>query len=194
MLYYPHIQDDVTGLPLSGLTLWVAVPIILMDLLWSTHKFLALFMTHSICFFKKYSFNYESLILTKMEKLYTVNKNKTRSWLWLRSWTPYSKFRLKLKKVGKTTSPFRYDLNQIPYDYTVEVRNSFKGLDLIDCLMNYGWRFVTLYRKQWSTPSPRNRNAKWLSEEALQIAVKRREVKVKEKKRERPIWMKSSKE
>ena len=52
--------------------------------------------------------------------------------------------RLKWKKVGKTTRPFRYDLNQIPYDYTVEVRNRFKGLDLIECLMNYGWRFVTL--------------------------------------------------
>ena len=55
-----------------------------------------------------------------------------------------AKFRLKLKKVGKTTRPLRYDLNQIPYDYTVEVRNRFKGLDLIECLMNYGWRFVTL--------------------------------------------------
>ena len=52
-----------------------------------------------------------------------------------------------LKKVGKTTRPFRYDLNQIPYDYTVQVRNRFKGLDLIKCLMNYGWRFVTLYRR-----------------------------------------------
>ena len=49
-------------------------------------------------------------------------------------------------KVGKTTRPFRYDLNQIPYDYTVEVRNRFKGLDLIECLMNYGWKLVTLYR------------------------------------------------
>ena len=54
-------------------------------------------------------------------------------------------FRLKLQKVGKTTRPFRYDLNQIPHDYTVEVRNRFKGLDLIDrVLMNYGQRFVTL--------------------------------------------------
>ena len=71
-----------------------------------------------------------------------------------------TKFRLKLKKVGKTTWPFRYDLNQIPYDYTVEVRNRFKGLDLIECLMNYGWRFVTLYRRQGSRPSPWKRNAK----------------------------------
>ena len=59
-----------------------------------------------------------------------------------------AKFRLKLKKVGKTTRPFRYDLNQIPYIYTVEVTNSFKGLDLIEYLKNYGWRFMTLYRSQ----------------------------------------------
>ena len=59
-----------------------------------------------------------------------------------------------MKKVGKTTRPFRYDLNQIPYDYTVEVRNRFKGLDLIECLMNYGMRFMTLYRRQGSRPSP----------------------------------------
>ena len=59
-----------------------------------------------------------------------------------------AKFRLKLKKVGKTTGPFRYDLNQIPYDYTAEVMNRFKGLDLIECLKNYGWWFVTLYRRQ----------------------------------------------
>ena len=71
-----------------------------------------------------------------------------------------AKFRLKLKKVGKTTRPFRYDLNQIPYDYTVEARNRFKGLDLIECLMNYGRRFMTLYSRQGSRPSPRKRNAK----------------------------------
>ena len=71
-----------------------------------------------------------------------------------------AKFRLKLKKVVKTTRPFRYDLNKISYDYTVEVRNRFKGLDLIECLMNYGWRFMTLYRRQGSRPSPRKRNAK----------------------------------
>ena len=66
-----------------------------------------------------------------------------------------------MKKVGKTTIPFRYDLNQIPYDYTVEVRNRFKGLDLIDrLLMNYGMRFVTLYRRQGSRPSPWKINAK----------------------------------
>ena len=53
-----------------------------------------------------------------------------------------------LKKVGKTTRPFRYDLNQISYNYTVEVTNRFKGLDLIECLKNYGWKFMTLYRRQ----------------------------------------------
>ena len=62
--------------------------------------------------------------------------------------------------MGKTTRPFRYDLNQIPYDYTVEVRNRFQGLDLTECLMNYGRRFLTLYRRQGSRPSPRKRNAK----------------------------------
>ena len=71
-----------------------------------------------------------------------------------------AKFRLKLKKVRKTTRPFRYDINQIPYDYTVEVKNRFKGLDLIEYLKNYGWRFVTLYKRQGSRPSPRKRNAK----------------------------------
>ena len=69
-------------------------------------------------------------------------------------------FRLKLKKIGKTAKPFRYDLNQTPYDYTVEVRNRFKRLDLIECLMKYGMRFLTLYRRQGSRSSPGNRNAK----------------------------------
>ena len=73
------------------------------------------------------------------------------------------KFRLKSKKVWKTTRSFRYHLNQIPYDSTVVVTNRFKGLDLIvktEFLKNYGWRFVTLYRMQGSRPSPRKRNAK----------------------------------
>ena len=60
----------------------------------------------------------------------------------------FVKFKLKLKKVQKTTRSFRYDLNQIPYNYTVEVRYRFKGLDLIECLKNYGQRFLTLYRRQ----------------------------------------------
>ena len=71
-----------------------------------------------------------------------------------------AKFRLKLKKVGITTRPFRYDLNQIPYDYIVKVRNRFKGLDLTESLMNYGWRFVTLYSRQESRASPWKINAK----------------------------------
>ena len=91
-----------------------------------------------------------------------------------------AKFRLKLKKVGKTTRLFRYDLNQIPYDYTVKVTNRFKGLDLIECLMNYGWRFVTLYRRQGSRPSPRKRNAKkqngCLKEEKPKAKEKRKDI------------------
>ena len=64
-----------------------------------------------------------------------------------------------MKKVGKTTRPFKCDLNQIPNDYTVEVRNRFKGLDLIECLMNYGWRFVTLYRR-WIKTIPKKKKCK----------------------------------
>ena len=86
-----------------------------------------------------------------------------------------------MKKMGKITRPFRYDLNQIPYDYTVEVR--FKGLDLIKCLMNYGQTEVRdIVQEARSKTIPKKRNskkAKWLSEEALQIAVSRREVNSK---------------
>ena len=102
-----------------------------------------------------------------------------------------AKVKLKLKKVGKTTRPFRYDLNQIPYDYTVELRNRFKELDLIESLKNYGWRFLTLYRKQWLKTIPRRqkcKKAKWLSGEDLQTAMKRREGKGKEEK-ERYIYL-----
>ena len=84
-----------------------------------------------------------------------------------------------MKKVGKPTRPLGYDLNQIPYDYTVEVR--FKGLDLIKCLMNYGQTEVRdIVQEARSKTIPKKRNskkAKWLSEEALQIAVKGREAK-----------------
>ena len=83
-----------------------------------------------------------------MEKLYAVSKNKTGIDCGSDHELLIAKFRLKLKKVGKTTRPFRYDLNQIHYDYTVEVTNRFKGLDLIECLKNYGRRSMTLYRKQ----------------------------------------------
>ena len=93
-----------------------------------------------------------------------------------------------MKKVGKTTRPFRYDLNQLPYDYTVEVRNRFKGLDLIDrdrvpdelrsevrdIVQETGIKTIPMEKKC--------KNAKWLSEEALQIAVKRGEVKSKGEK------------
>ena len=97
-----------------------------------------------------------------------------------------AKFRLKSKKVEKITRPFRYDLNQIPYDYTVEVRNRFKGLDLIDRVPDELWTEVcdivqetgikTILKKK------KCKKAKWLSEEALQIAVKRREAKNKGEK------------
>ena len=90
--------------------------------------------------------------------------------------------------MGKTTRPFGYDLNQIPYDYTVEVRNRFKGLDLIDRVPDRvpdGQRFVTFYRRQGSKPPPRKKKckkAKWLSKEDLQIAVKRKDVRSKGEK------------
>ena len=90
----------------------------------------------------------------KLEKLYTVSKTRPGVDCDSDHELLIAKSRLKLKKMGKTMRPFRYDLNQIPYEYTVEVRNRFKGLDLIDrCLMNYGWRFMTLYRRQGSRPS-----------------------------------------
>ena len=95
-----------------------------------------------------------------MAKLYTVNKNRLGANCGSRRELLIAKFRLKLKTVGKTIRAFRYDLNQIPYDYTVEVTNRFKGSDLIECLKNYGWKFVTLYGKQGSRPFPRKRNAK----------------------------------
>ena len=86
-----------------------------------------------------------------MEKLYRITKKKKKR--------PgadcgsahellIAKFKLKLKKVGKTTRPLRYDLNHIPYNYTVDITNRFKGLDLIEYLKNYGQRFLTLYKTQ----------------------------------------------
>ena len=83
-----------------------------------------------------------------MEKLHTVSKNKTGADCGSDHELLIAKFRLKLKKVGKTTRPFRYDLNQIPYNYMVEVANRLKGLDLIQYLKNYRQRVVTLYRRQ----------------------------------------------
>ena len=90
-----------------------------------------------------------------------------------------------MKKVGKITIPFRYYINQIPYDYTVEVRNRFKGLDLIDRVPDELWMEVhDIVQETGIKTIPKKKKCKktkWLSEEALQIAVKRREVKAKEK-------------
>ena len=97
-----------------------------------------------------------------------------------------AKFRLKLKKVEKTTRPFRYDLNQIPYDYTVEVRNRFKGLDLIDRVPDELWMEVhDIVQETGIRTIPKKKKykkAKWLSGEALQRAVKIREAKSKGEK------------
>ena len=95
-----------------------------------------------------------------MEKLYKVRKTRAGADSGSDHELLIAKFRLKLKKVGRTARPFRYDLNQIPYNFSVKVTNRFKGLDPIECLMKYGQRFVTLYRRQGSRPSPRKRNAK----------------------------------
>ena len=91
-----------------------------------------------------------------------------------------------MKKVGKTTRPFRYDLNQIPYDYTVKVRNRFKGLDLIDRVPDELWNEVCDIAQETGIKTipmeKKCKKAKWLSVEALQIAVKRREAKSKGEK------------
>ena len=97
-----------------------------------------------------------------------------------------AKFRLKLKKVGKTTRPFSYDLNQTLYDYTVEVTNRFKGIDLIDRVPDELWTEVhDIVQETGIKTIPMGKKckkAKWLSEEALQIAVKRRDTKSKRRK------------
>ena len=91
-----------------------------------------------------------------------------------------------MKKVGKTTRPFRYDLNQIPYDYTVEVRNTFKGLDLIDRVPDELWNEVHDIVQETGSKSiskkKKCKKSKWLSKEALQIAVKKKEAKGKGEK------------
>ena len=102
-----------------------------------------------------------------------------------------ARFKLKLKKVGKTARLFRYDLNQIPYDYTVEVRDRFKGLDPIDRVpKNYGRRFMTLYRRQGSRPSPRKRNAKKQNgclRRPYKKLFKEEKQKAKERRKDIPI-------
>ena len=119
----------------------------------------------------------------KKKKLYKVSKHKTGS---SDHELLIAKFRLKLKKVGKTTRPFRYDLNQIPYDHTVEVRNRFKGLDVMDRVPEKLWMEVhDIVQETGMKTIPMEKKckkAKWLSEEALQIYVKRREVKSKGEK------------
>ena len=124
---------------------------------------------------------------------------QTSTWISHRyTYNLIAKFRLKLKKVGKTTRPFRYDLNQIPYDYTVEVRNRFKGLDLMDRVPDELWNEVRDIVQETGIKTisieKKCRKPKWLSGEALQIAVKRREVKSKGERKDIPIWMQSSKE
>ena len=84
----------------------------------------------------------------KIGKLYTVNKTRPGADCGSDHDLLIAKFRLKLKKVGKTTRPFRYDLKQVLYVYTVEVTNRLKGLDLIDCLKDYGWKLMILYKRQ----------------------------------------------
>ena len=97
-----------------------------------------------------------------------------------------AKFRIKLKKVGKTTRPFRCELNQIPYDYTMKVRNRFKGPDLIDRVPDELWmELLDIVQETGIKTIPlekKCKNTKWLSGEALQIVLKRREVKSKEEK------------
>ena len=118
-----------------------------------------------------------------MEKLCTVSKNKTRTDCGSDHELLTAKFRLKLKKVGKTTRPFRYDLNQIPYEYTLEVTNRFKGLDLIDRVPDELWmevRDIVQEAVMKTIPKKKKcKKSKWLSEEVLQIANKRREAKGK---------------
>ena len=115
----------------------------------------------------------------KVEKLYTVSKKRPGADCHSDHELLIAKFRLKLKKVGKTTRPFRYDLNQIPYDYTVERRNRFKGLDVIDRVPEeLRMEVCDIVQETGTIPmEKKSKNAKWLSGEALQIAVKRREAK-----------------
>ena len=121
-----------------------------------------------------------------MEKLYTLSKTRPGTDCGSDHELLIAQFSIKLKKVGKTTRPIRYDLNQIPYDFTVEVRNRFKGLDLIDRVPEELWTEVcdTVQETGIKTISKKKtrKKAKWLSEEALQIAEKRREAKGKGEK------------
>ena len=114
-----------------------------------------------------------------MEKLYTVTKTRPGPDCVSDHELLIAKFRLKLKKIGKTTRPFRYELSQIPYDYTVEVRNRFEGLDLIDRVPDELWNeFRDIVQETGIKTIPMEKKcekAKWLSGEVLQIYEKRRE-------------------
>ena len=120
----------------------------------------------------------------KMEKLYTVSENKTGSWLWLDHELLIAKFSLKLKKAGKTIRPFRYDLNQITYYYTVEVTNKFKGLDMINSAWRTVGRGLYIVQEAVTKTIPKKKKwkkAKWLSEEALHSWEKKRSEKQRRK-------------
>ena len=121
-----------------------------------------------------------------MEKLYTVNKNKTRSWLWLRSWTPYCQIQTEIEESRENPWTIQVWPNQIPYDYTVEVRNRFKGLDQIEPVPDELWtegRDIVQETGIKTIPMEKKcKKAKWLSEETLQIAVKRSKAKSKGEK------------
>ena len=114
-----------------------------------------------------------------MEKLYTVTKVRLGVDCGSYHELLIAKFRLKLKKVGKTPWPFRYGLNQIPFDYTVEVTNRFKGLDLIERVPEELWMEVCDVVQEAGIKTIPQKNAKWLSDKTLQIAEKRREAKGK---------------
>ena len=108
-----------------------------------------------------------------MEKLNTVSKNKTGSWLWLRPWTPYCKIQAYIEVIGRTTGKANvsFDLNQISCDYTVEVTNRFKGLGLIDRVPEEWWTEVhDIVQEEVTKTIPKKKKckkAKWLSEQAL---------------------------
>ena len=126
-------------------------------------------------------------------------KHKTRSWLWLRSWTPYCKFRLKLKKVGKITRLCRYDLNQIPYDYRDcrEVTNRFRGLDLID---RCAWRTMDGGLWHYTGGSDQDHPQKKEMQKGKMVVWQgltnswEKKRKAKKKRKDTPIWMQSSEE
>ena len=125
-----------------------------------------------------------------MEKLYTVRKSKTGTNCGS-DHELIAKFRLKLKKVGKTAGPFRYDLNQIPYNYAVEMTNRFQGLDLINRVPEKLWMEVHVIVQEAvikTIPKKKKcKKAKWLFEEALQIPRKEEKQKAKEKRKDIPI-------